>query len=671
MAPYQYPPTNANPYGQSIAELMLRSGDIAAQRARDVAEIQARARAASGQIWGQAVQGIGANVGQSLGAITDPNRELTRLKVDEAKRNVSFRDAFAGVLKATPQVDEDGVSVYNVRAVAGRLAELGHGDQLPPVTQALEQLNASFRNERAAKMALVKQGAEHVALTGNDPIFAGLFLDQLEKNQVFPSDEIAKYREVASTPEGVAKLTAALRGPVKYERGAPGSMSVDPLTGKPVEGSAIAEKEDKATLAVKAAKGDAIAMKAIEFFDSRQVNLTREQLAMNAAGGDQKAKLALDMLDKSTTEANRHNLEMEKIQNLQVGREQARDSEIRRHNQAVEDAANPLASLLRGGGPAGGAPVPAAPGGAPGAPAGAPGGAPAGGPASSATPGAAVLPPPAVNMQELATLHGPEFLAKLPPALQSEVRAYAEGRRPFPAGFALKSPYFQTLIQLVGQYDPTFDAANYNARNKARTDFVSTNGNAGKQINALNTAIGHLDELATAAEALKNGNIQGYNAVSNRLMTAFGWTGKTDFDTIAPKVADEVERLWRGSGGSEGSIERTLGSLNTNMGPDQLRSAISKTGKLIESKLEALEQQRDQALGPFGKDINVIFPKSRSTLSRLEGSTRPAAAAPAAPTVRQPAQVGEQRMFDTGDGPKLRTWDGNKWVLPPNPEPVR
>ena len=65
------------------------------------------------------------------------------------------------------------------------------------------------------------------------------------------------------------------------------------------------------------------------------------------------------------------------------------------------------------------------------------------------------------------------YLASLPAPVASEVKAYAEGRRPFPTGFALKAPYFQSLIQMVGQYDPTFDAVNYNARSKTRNDFTS------------------------------------------------------------------------------------------------------------------------------------------------------------------------------------------------------
>lgn len=257
-------------------------------------------------------------------------------------------------------------------------------------------------------------------------------------------------------------------------------------------------------------------------------------------------------------------------------------------------------------------------------------------------------------------LHGEELLKQLPPALASTVHGYAIGARRAPAGFALKSPYFQNLMMLVQQYDPTFDESRY----KYRQDFLSPNSAAGKSIGALNTAVSHLDELSQMAEALHNNNLQVYNRLANRVATEIGWTGKTNYDMVAPQLAKEIERLWRGSGGSAGEIEQMLrDSLTSKMAPKQFRGAFHEAAKLIEGKLQSLEFQRDQALGPIGskeKEVQVTSPQTRQILDRFEGKGP-------APELKdlQGLTPGHARRFDSGP------FAGQTWAVGPDGKPYR
>src|SRR5579872_2292770 len=116
--------------------------------------------------------------------------------------------------------------------------------------------------------------------------------------------------------------------------------------------------------------------------------------------------------------------------------------------------------------------------------------------------------------------HGEDFLKTLKPEVAAQVKALAEGRMAFPSGFALRSPYWQQMLQAVSQYDPTFDAVNYTARAKTRSDFTS--GAAAKNVTSLNTVIGHLDELDKAARDLNNSNWRTYNSVKNFIETETG-----------------------------------------------------------------------------------------------------------------------------------------------------
>jgi hypothetical protein len=99
-------------------------------------------------------------------------------------------------------------------------------------------------------------------------------------------------------------------------------------------------------------------------------------------------------------------------------------------------------------------------------------------------------------------VNGQDFLKTLNPTTAQQVKALAEGRMQFPAGFALKSPYWQNMLSAVSQYDPSFDAINYNARAKTRSDFTS--GKAAQTINALNTVACHEGDLSDAAKKLNN-----------------------------------------------------------------------------------------------------------------------------------------------------------------------
>ena len=294
----------------------------------------------------------------------------------------------------------------------------------------------------------------------------------------------------------------------------------------------------------------------------------------------------------------RHNQEMERLSALSGNRQAATEAETARHNRAMEIAQNPFAMAMGGAG-------------------GVQGGAPQTSPAPGSTPpptGAGVSAP--VNR---AGLTGEDFLKTLPPQVASEVKAYSEGRRPFPMGMSYAK--LQPMIALVGQYDPTFDAANYNARNKARSDF-SPGGTVGKnQINPINTVIGHLGDLSDKVDALDNGSVQAVNSVKNWLKTATGSPDVTNFNTVRKAVTDELTRTWRQAGGAEADIRTWAESLNASQSPDQLKGAMATIGHLLESKLSAIEQQRDQVLGKYGSDIQIVFPKSRAVLDKIEGNT--------------------------------------------------
>lgn len=288
----------------------------------------------------------------------------------------------------------------------------------------------------------------------------------------------------------------------------------------------------------------------------------------------------------------RHDQATERLSGIQAGRETAADAETARHHRELETAANPLGGVMSGQAP--------------------------GGPQTGLT--------------------GEAYLKTLPPPIASEVKAYAEGRRPFPTGFALKTPYFQMLIQAVGQYDPTFDAVNYNARAKTRADFTS--GKSAQTINALNTVTQHLDQLSGATDQLKNTWSPTYNSVANFLSKQSGAKVVTNFETTKKAVTDELTRAWRQAGGTEADIKSWSSVLDAANSPEQLHGAIAEMGHLLEGKLSALENQYQQGMGTTA--VKVVTPEARATLQKLEQRAGGSAAPPKDTTVIVVSPSGKQ-----------------------------
>lgn len=290
--PFQYQPSESRS-ALTIGDILRERGLMQARAAEQAGAIQARAAEQSGQAWAGAVQNIGQTVAAIPGQVQQQKRtaqqdEATGLALDEHKQAAASRAAFMKVIKDTPQIDEDGTSLFDVASISKQLAAAGAD---PNLATHLNDLNHGFRAEKAAKLSLVKLGAEKVMAAGNDPTLAGVFLDQLEKNGTVPPAVVAQYREfINADPGNVAKLTAYL-APQKMENAAPGSVSKNPLTGQIVPGSEVADpkaaetaRHNAAMEAIQAGTGDRAAAAAAE--------AARHNKAMEGLGAQKNANAA-------------------------------------------------------------------------------------------------------------------------------------------------------------------------------------------------------------------------------------------------------------------------------------------------------------------------------------------------------------------------------------------
>lgn len=220
-------------------------------------------------------------------------------------------------------------------------------------------------------------------------------------------------------------------------------------------------------------------------------------------------------------------------------------------------------------------------------------------------------------------VHGQDFLSNVPGGLASQIKAYAEGRLPFPSGFALKSPYFQAILQMVGQYDPSFDAVNYNARNRMRSSLASTqSGSMGGNLTKINTAIGHLDSFDKAAQAMDNGDYPGMNKFLNWIGPQVGDTSLAGrmrtFEQAKEAVSNELMSVFRGTGAASSDTAKWAETFNAADSPKALRSAVTSAVSLLKSRIEAITQTYQNGMGTTEEPLQMVYPKAAKTLARLE-----------------------------------------------------
>lgn len=226
------------------------------------------------------------------------------------------------------------------------------------------------------------------------------------------------------------------------------------------------------------------------------------------------------------------------------------------------------------------------------------------------------------------------FLATLPTALADKVKALVEGRLQLPSRFTKGDTYWQGILDAAVKYDPSFDAVNYNARNKTRADFTS--GASSKQVQNMNAAIGHLAALDDASKKLIDVGFTPANYVANKLAGTVSPAVNT-FNTVTHRVAPELVQAYRGSGGAEADIVNNMKDFSIGNTHEMNHDAIAKSAELLGSLISSLDTKYQQGMGTDA--VKVLSPASQATLDRLQGKSgsKPSKATGTADLVWDPA----------------------------------
>jgi len=217
---------------------------------------------------------------------------------------------------------------------------------------------------------------------------------------------------------------------------------------------------------------------------------------------------------------------------------------------------------------------------------------------------------------------GPSVLAKIPASLASQVKALAEGRLPMPSSFALAKPYWQTLLQLTSQYDPTFDAASAPARKAAITAFTG-NGKAAQTIGSVNRVANHLQLLWNESQKLAGPNL--HNSALNSFAATVGQSFEPEdakaYDTEVQFIAGELEKIARNSPGTVSGVNEIINNLSRKQSASTRAAAIKAAVGIISGAIDPLKDQYNSAFtnGSARPNIPWVSPKAQQIYRNIAG----------------------------------------------------
>jgi hypothetical protein len=180
------------------------------------------------------------------------------------------------------------------------------------------------------------------------------------------------------------------------------------------------------------------------------------------------------------------------------------------------------------------------------------------------------------------------------------------------------------------------------------------NGDAAKQMRAVNTVADHILRVQDYAEALANKQIPRANQLANMAAKELGRPEVTTFEAGRDIMADEVVRLLTSTGGTEKDREGMQSRISQMMSPEQFAGVFQAFRDFSGARFEALRQQyahndprREKEFTQFLTPAALKVFEGMTPPKALEGSAhgaQPAAAASrpaAAPAAGPPYAVGQ------------------------------
>ena len=211
---------------------------------------------------------------------------------------------------------------------------------------------------------------------------------------------------------------------------------------------------------------------------------------------------------------------------------------------------------------------------------------------------------------------GEDLLKLMPPEVATVAKAVGSYQRAPMQGKAADSPQGQIEYAAAKAFNPDYDPSQYTIMQKTRQDMLS--GAMSKVLDKGNTAINHLTDFFDKADVSGSSSIPTINRIGNQIAELRGKPGGAPARDLAGSAAEEMTAFYRGTGGTEGDIERHLGTLNENMSTEQRKAMAGVLAEKMEGKINALQRTRDEAFkGAEKKAPPIMTEEAKTNLEAL------------------------------------------------------
>ena len=143
-----------------------------------------------------------------------------------------------------------------------------------------------------------------------------------------------------------------------------------------------------------------------------------------------------------------------------------------------------------------------------------------------------------------------------------------------------------------------------------------THGKIGTQINAINTAIGHLFEADQAFSQLQNGPVPLLNTIKNKGASAVGQQAQQNYEQAQKQFSAEISAAYGADALSDRIAQQAIGGSANS--PSQHQGFVTTAGRLLASKITSQAQQYQTAMGAPLPSLDLILsPQNQKSLLNI------------------------------------------------------
>ena len=182
-----------------------------------------------------------------------------------------------------------------------------------------------------------------------------------------------------------------------------------------------------------------------------------------------------------------------------------------------------------------------------------------------------------------------------------------------------RSGPYATIMREVSRINPDYDSNKFDQAKITRREFTKLTGTSGgAQVQAINRAIPHSEQLLNAAEKLDNGKMPLVNEVLNTYGKNVGDDKVAAARAIQGLVGAEFQKAIAGGLGGVDERSHLSQQLSTDLNPKQLQSVIKEFQNMMLVSGQGLKQNWTSS-GLSEKEFDSKFvPKTREAMKRHE-----------------------------------------------------